>query len=200
MENAHSDNRLLENSNVKSNVNSNENRLLEKSSMEADVNFLLNIALIQRWTPEKTLSELSIMRAFIGVEWSALGQLILNFLLRTIPMEIYSKTNTFYDVFCKMMSAWANTIVMTFPRDKQYLIVATVCDYLSEEKMDCWCTNDTILKCFKFLHNEKMVSTEAFETWALRGWLDIYATKAYKRIGLVSMTEFIRFCKNKDKH
>lgn len=166
-------------------------------SIENDVRFVMKHALTHGWNAQKTLSELSILRAFSDVPWVSMGSAFLKFLLHSVLTPSMIRKNGFMPLFRGLFRVWNDAFTMMFPHSEEHRILLTeVCEYMSKSEMDEWMNHTTLLECFEFLHSEKYVCTKAFETWILQGWLGINVTSAYKCIDISFLNDFLNKIKN----
>jgi hypothetical protein len=180
--------------------------MMSLGTIEDDIEFILKLSYRSEWTTDITLGELSILRAFHGVEWRALGKTFLNcILLAEITPAILRKSNrckrnAFVLTFMDTITKWRNGIEMMFPKDGSLDMVLCLCSYIPRPEMAEWSTNETLFRCFGFLHSEKIVSTQIFETWANKIIIDMTPQISYKHLTHDEINNFIRVCKNKDKN
>lgn len=165
-------------------------------TIDDDVKFVMNHALVSGWNAQKTLSELSVLRAFNDVPWSNLGPVFLKFLLHKVLTPSMIRKNGFMPLFRGVFGVWKDAFAMMFPQEEHISLLGGVCEHMSESEMDEWRNHTILLECFSFLHSEKYVCTKAFETWVLQGWLCINVTAAYKCIDISFLNDFLNKIKN----
>lgn len=169
----------------------------EQSSIDNDIKFVMNHALVNGWNQQKTLSELSVLRAFNDVPWTSMGPTFLDFLLHKILVPSMIRKNGFMPLFRCLFRVWNDAFAMMFPHSEDHTnLLAGVCERISLPDLSEWRNHTVLLECFSFLHSEKYVCTKAFETWVLQGWLGINVTAAYKCIDITFLNDFLNKIKN----
>ena len=161
---------------------------LEISSLVDDTTSLMNRALAEGWSVDVTMDELTKLKEFHDTVWFELKRAVFESLLKSIPYSSlggvrYLKTLYFYEKFSEIVMKWKNLIGTVFPSEYQSDIPDYLCLHITSPDYVKWCDRGALLNCFKFLHDQKLVSTEAYKEWYREECRKKYETTIFQHIG-----------------